>query len=371
MATINKRKSSYFVYFRYRKKRRQISVGKDQALATLLRAVVDRLVELDGDPVSTKLQSQIEMFPDSICQSLSKIFGNKSVTASSQPIEKFCMALAERMTNSNTNRNYKMTIGYLVAYFGAERCMGSILPSEADAFVHHLQNKVSGSTANREIKRTKQFFATAARDSQKTSPFEHVKCSASVNKDRIAYVEKETAESVLKHLDVQDRLVFALARFAGFRLMSEPLELKWSNVKWGDDKIIVFSPKDKRLRGVPISKQLLPHLRDAYEHAEEGGPDSAITKYGSGSRHSSLEDWRNNARSSFYKRVKTICIQQNIKLWPRLLHSLRASWINDLESLGIRPTAISDWVGNTEAVRINHYSKVNDQDFESFRSLDC
>ena len=74
--------------------------------------------------------------------------------------------------------------------------------------------------------------------------------------------------------DVTWRLFVALGRYGGFRVPSEACSLRWQDVLWDQDKIVVQSPKGERYgkgeRIIPMFPELRPILEEAFDQAREG-----------------------------------------------------------------------------------------------------
>ena len=83
------------------------------------------------------------------------------------------------------------------------------------------------------------------------NPFSSKRISTSLPKPKQKeFVEHEFAAKIIDHLpDAQWRLLFALARWGGLRIPSEPRLLTWNDVNWDELNITVASPKTERHEG--------------------------------------------------------------------------------------------------------------------------
>lgn len=77
--------------------------------------------------------------------------------------------------------------------------------------------------------------------------------------------------------------MFALARFGGLRCPSEVLSLRWGDIDWARERIIVTSPKtehheDGESREIPLWPELRPYLQDCFDQAQDGS-EYVITDY--------------------------------------------------------------------------------------------
>jgi hypothetical protein len=106
----------------------------------------------------------------------------------------------------------------------------------------------------------------------------------------------------------------------------------------------VRSPKTghcagRESRQVPIFPELLPHLAEAFELADEGG-EFVITRYGSQAA---------NLRTQLQKIIR----RAGLEVWQNL-RSTRET--EQVESFSVHVAAA--WLGNTEAVANKHYLQV-------------
>lgn len=89
---------------------------------------------------------------------------------------------------------------------------------------------------------------------------------------------------MLEHCpDAEWRVMFALVRFGGLRTPSETFALRWADIDWAGGRFKVHSPKTahhegKEFRMVPLFPELLPHLREAFERADDGA-EYVVTRY--------------------------------------------------------------------------------------------
>jgi integrase len=94
---------------------------------------------------------------------------------------------------------------------------------------------------------------------------------------------KETEACLEAAPDLQWRLIIALARFGGLRTPSELVRLRWTDVLWDKERIVVHSPKTegyegKETRVVPLFPELKTLLNEAWE-AEAENSEFVITRY--------------------------------------------------------------------------------------------
>ncbi len=75
------------------------------------------------------------------------------------------------------------------------------------------------------------------------NPFTDVKPGSQTNRARMYFVRAEDSQKVLAACpDAEWRLLFALSRYGGLRCPSEHLLLKWADVDWERNTVLVSSP---------------------------------------------------------------------------------------------------------------------------------
>jgi integrase len=85
-----------------------------------------------------------------------------------------------------------------------------------------------------------------------SNPFSHLKSTTLASPEKFYFVTRIEADAVLDACpDAQWRLIFALGRFGGFRCPSEHLALRWDDIDWENDRMVVHSPKTEHHVGRP------------------------------------------------------------------------------------------------------------------------
>ncbi|MEN6406916.1 MAG: phage integrase SAM-like domain-containing protein, partial [Thermoguttaceae bacterium] len=252
----------------------------------------------------------------------------------------------------------------LLEYFGASKALQTIMEADADAFKQHLIKKgLAMATIAKRLQVCRMMFKAAMRAKYiSVNPFQGVSAPATVRADRFFFVTREMTQKLLDACpDVNWRLFVVLGRFGGFRVPSEACSLRWQDVLWDQNKIVVQSPKGERYgkgeRIIPMFPELRPILEEAFEQAQEGDVYCvekfrrfAVGKTG----------WVNcSLGSRFAKIIK----RAGLVRWPRLFHALRAS--RETELAAEWPLHIvTAWLGNTPKIAMKHYLMVTESDFQ-------
>jgi len=247
------------------------------------------------------------------------------------------------------------TVRYLTAFFGADKPLEDITPGDAAEWRFHLKSKLADNTVRRRCGVAKQFFGAAvSKRLLAGNPFAKLKSTVRGNPAREHFIKADVAQKVFDACpDAEWRLIFALCRFGGLRCPSEVLALTWDDIHWAEGRFTVHSPKTehhpgKESRKVPLFPELLPHLREAFEQAEDRAV-YVITRY----RHSNQ-----NLRTQLCRILR----KAGLTPWPKLFQNLRST--RQTELVKTRPIhVVCEYMGNSQAVAMEHYLQVTDEDY--------
>ncbi|WP_145383180.1 N-terminal phage integrase SAM-like domain-containing protein [Botrimarina mediterranea] len=281
-----------------------------------------------------------------------------------QLVEKYRAAKHGRCKES-TIANNEQAFKAVLRVFGADTPVTKITPADAMRFESELRKadpktgkKLADATVRKRcsIAGTLFLFAVMSEVIDR-EPFKRAGVArASVATDHLRMIPDADARKVMAELpDAQWRLLFALSRWGGLRVGSEPRLLTLSDVLWDKQRILVRSPKTEHHKGhdcrhVPIFPELVAPLLEAQEAAEPGEP--LLLPFLVGRTDASL-------RKPLLAAIK----RAGLKTWPRLWHNLRATRQTELEQH--HPThVVCAWMGNSQQVANRHYLMVTDGDFE-------
>ncbi len=182
-----------------------------------------------------------------------------------------------------------------------------------------------------------------------------MKTAVTGNKAREYFLSRQDAEKLLGACpNIEWKLIFALARFAGLRTPSETLLLRWPNIDWERGRMLVRSPKTEHHPGgasrlVPIFPELRPLLMEAFEMAEPG-TEFVIAKH---------RVMGANLRTHLLR----IMEKAGVKPWPKLFQNLRSTRQTEL-CQDWPEHVVCAWLGNSRLVAREHYLQVTDEHFE-------
>ncbi|WP_437188565.1 tyrosine-type recombinase/integrase [Planctomicrobium sp. SH668] len=264
----------------------------------------------------------------------------------------------------STRTVWKRCHKHLVRFFGADRLIATIDTGEAKDFRQHLLSRdMVENTVRKMCSVASQFFSDAAdRGIVVTNPFHNkaIPRTTRENRSRDFFITREMAYRVLEACpNAEWRLLFALSRFGGLRCPSEHLAMKWADVRWDQERIIVSSPKTEHHEGksqrvIPLFPELRPYLLAAWEEAGEKS-EFVISRYRS-------------AESNLRTQLIRIINSAGLASWPKTFHNLRASRETELaESFPMH--VVCAWIGNNPVIASKHYLQVTDDHFS--RAVDA
>jgi integrase len=248
---------------------------------------------------------------------------------------------------------YRQVRKRLVDYFGENRRLADITVGEAKQWRRHLlKNGIREATANRSASTASQFF-TAAIELKVIidNPFSSLPKVVRGNHDKYHFIDRSTIEKVIEACPSAEwRLLVGLARYAGLRIPSEAVLLKWEDISLDSNTMTITSPKTahhgKGIRACPIFPGLLPLLEDARETA----PAESVFV---------LQHYRNptqNLRTHFQRIIKKAGVEPWVKLWQ----NLRSSCATELADK-YPEHVLTKWLGNTPKIAKEHYLQVTDE----------
>ncbi len=352
-------------------KRHSIRLGKiSQRNAEAIKTRVERILEsqLARQPLDADTALWLGEIDDSLHSKLAR--AGLVESREKKAVKTLGVFLADYVTSRidvkpATQEVWRQVILNLNNHFGADCDLTSINEGHADDFKMFLiSERLAPTTIHKRLQFVRMFFQSAKKKKLiLENPFAETSAPAGSPKDRQRFITVEDTEKLLAVANPTWRTIIALARFGGLRCPSEVLSLRWEDVLWDSEKIVVTSPKTehhagKENRVMPLFPELLPILLEAAELAEEGAEYVVGGNYRQASQGPS--GWRNsNLRTQFGRIIKRAGLQP----WPRLFQNLRAS--RETELVREHPIhVVTSWLGNTPTIAVKHYLQVTDADFE-------
>ena len=272
----------------------------------------------------------------------------------------------------NSTANYERAKRCMIDYFGADRMLDSIKPSDASDWrvwmltERNLRDKgkkgLADETVRRRCGRAKTLYREAIRRGfVKDNPFSHLVSTCRGNVKRQEFIPSATIEDCINAAPCRDwRTIIALCRFGGLRCPTEVLGLQWSDVNLPEGHLTIRAPKTEHtikggIRVCPIFPELRPHLEAAWDAAMEGAT-RVITRY---------TNPKQNLRTTFEK----IITRAGHKPWLRLFQKLRAT--RETELLAKFPAKdVAEWLGNSVPVAMMPYAMATRESFERAKTTE-
>ncbi|MCA3004903.1 MAG: site-specific integrase [Phycisphaerales bacterium] len=248
------------------------------------------------------------------------------------------------------------------AHLGATTPVELVTPEQAERFAAAMAEQgLARATIAKRVAVARQVFAKAAKWGWiARDPFDGVKAGSQANPDRLHYVSAEVFERVLAEVrDPELRLVLCLGRYAGLRLPSEVVGLKWSDLSdWSRSPLTltIRSTKTETTRVVPVVPRLARELLAGWERAAEGAEYV-------------LGDRRRGGCLNWRRGLEWACSRAGVKAWPRLLHALRGSFCTDI-SARFPSHLARQWCGHSEQVAVGHYLSTLESDLAKACAMD-
>ena len=269
-----------------------------------------------------------------------------------------------------TVTTWKQSERLLLEYFPSDKPLESVTAGDAEDFRNYLLTRsgakcgarkakpLSEATTRRRCGCAKGFFAYAvAKGIITRSPFDNKKVPTTApNSRQKEFIAPDTANQVMKQFPSAEwRLLFALARWGGMRVPSEPESLRWTDIDLERMRINFRCPKTehhdgKDRREIPIFPELVEPLQVVFEQAQLG-------------EEYVLPFLRRVTGTALRKPMLAAMKAAQVKSWPKLWNALRASRVTELrESF---PSHVVDaWLGHDDKVARKHYAQTLDQHYD-------
>ena len=265
-------------------------------------------------------------------------------------------------TKKSTQAAWKAAHDSLIEHFGKDRQLRSITKGDALEWRRKIAKGRAENTVRKRTAIAKTLFTAALNHELiDRNPFDGLPSAMVENRDRMAFVTPADSEKVLKACPSHDwRCIFALARWGGLRCPSEVLALKWGDVLWGENRMVVTAPKTEHLvgKGTRIVP-LFPELKSVLERAFDAAPDGAEFVVGK------TRDTETNLRSQMLKIIK----RAGVKPWPKTFQNLRSTRATELADRYPEHVATA-WLGHCAKVAKVHYWQVTEDHFATASSAD-
>ena len=368
---------------RWDNKRKRIRLKKrSRQEAEAFRRHVEHLIECFelGTPISRETQKWLAERRDGELSQLA-YYGlcekktYESVEYLGGLLDLYIQDAEKRGCTPSSIESYRKVLQNLEDFFDRSRKIVWMTPEDADRFWDFLnksanrvrQGGLAPSTATKRMEVCREIWSFAQKHGfvnnnifakqrhwkfVHSNPDKHVEVSAAVVRKIIAACP-----------DHEFKFIVALSRWAGVRVPSEVLSLRWGDILWdsGAGKMWIHSQKTKRYAGkekrlVPIFPEVRPHLQHLWDSAKEGEEKIIV-------RHRYYDKKTGMPRNVDYsERLKRYCHLAGVLPWVKPWTNMRSTRETELKNEFGLETACN-WIGNTPKVAREHYLQVTEDEF--------
>lgn len=359
------------LFYQLMNKRSSISLGKiseDEARKTL--GHVEHLISCirNNSPIHATTDRWLSGLDDTTYGKLANagfVAPRKSLSKSKRVglvewIDRYIDSRADVKPTSRTT--YYRAKKHVEEYFGKSMRIDEVTRTHAAKFQRWLTEKgnrrnvregvtgLADGTVRSTIGKLKLFFKAAVRDGLvDENPFADLASAIHENADNFHFVEASIIEDCIAVAESTDwKTILALGRYAGLRIPSELVRLRWEHVDFAEGKVIIHASKTERHRGkgrreCPLFNKLAAHLLAA-KNDPDADPEFVISS-------PKLRTPEVNLREGFLRHLKAA----GHAPWPNLFQNLRKSRATELDQEGWTEKAICSWLGHGPNVLRKHY----------------
>jgi len=286
---------------------------------------------------------------------------------------------------------FKTSKNLILDFFGEGTSIEKISVDDAVAFRLKLElelekkkngkKKYAEATIAKIIGHCRQVFNLAKRRKLiADSPFETVKKGSQRNPARLYPVSMGEYQQLLEGCtNAKQRLIIALARIGGLRIVSELCGLRWSEIDWAEKWFWVHSPKTEHHEGgdkrkVPLFPELERRFEELYETLPEKCDDLVFPE------ESDIPPTI-NPKKSLSSWIHKVAKRAGVKLWEKPFQNMRSTratelrkkrpahevnrWLGRTQEVAEEQLAldVNCWLGHTQKVAEDHYIQELPEDF--------
>jgi hypothetical protein len=291
-----------------------------------------------GDTLPLELMQRISKLPKRVQGSIERLGLISSVLdlTLQEFFERF--AKTKEALKPKTLKFYDDWYKRFYRYFGKTTMVSTITSDVAKKFAEYCDDNLSPCTIYRGLGACRTIFSMAVTLRIVTeNPFEGIILGERKNELRQFYVTRELLNKVLEYcIDDRDKLIIVLARFAGLRIPSELVKLRFCD--FSNNVIRVHEETKTGSREVPLFKE----VRQVFERLS-GAPDEFVFP---GPYSAEWYPWC---------MLSDTIERANLERWQKLFINMRSSCITDLDDLGYSEKTLDAIFGNSAEVRRIHY----------------
>ena len=376
MATLHKRPGATpgyeILFFDTNGKRLTIYLGGrryNETTAREVKKIVEELVFYRDNPDQIPREStlkRIREFSDDIQQKLAKV-GLVKVTPT-HTVRELWDTFQKQKTDveESTMTTYEAANDRFFAFFKGNELLTELTSATMQRWKTYLRTEIprerstgrglAESTVAGTLTKTKAVFNWAVRVGWlDKSPLDGVGRGSYRNESKDRFVTMDEYRRLLDACPCQEwRVIITLARIGGLH-PCEILTFRWSDIDEENNRFQVFNAKLKRYDGlykreVPIFPEVAAELRQLRATPDNQDTEHVINRY------------PRRERSNLGTEFSRIAKRAGIGLIPRPFDNMRASRSTEIyKEYG--PKAENRWIGHSDAVALQHYLMVTDDDY--------
>lgn len=257
---------------------------------------------------------------------------------------------------------HEQTAKYLKGFFGEDRRLDQISRYDAREFKSTLARgelarvnerkhpTLSPRTVDLHIRIARTTFNRAVDDDLIIyNPFDRLSGGLPPVEKDWHYVSLDEFNKLIEACPNQGwKTLLGLCRLAGLR-QGEALSLRWRDVDWKKNRLMVWAQKTKRRRVVPIAPELLPILREALTGAPAGGATVV----------------HDVTAPNVWRDFGVIRKRAGTPKYTKWCHTLRKNRESDWINGGFPFHVVVEWMGHSDEVARQHYLRVNEADIDA------
>ncbi len=251
--------------------------------------------------------------------------------------------LSEKRHLRSVSKYEQQLRDYIVPALGTKPLV-ALSREDCQNFYHDRLDKISTSTANGELACLKSLLSLAVEKGRcAANPAYGVKVTKPNNhRDRI--LSPDETDRLFEAADTCNEFVrpfFYLCYYTGAR-RDEILRLRWSDIEFGNQRLIIRESKTGEGRDVPMASHLIRELR-RWKHV--GGPSQWVLP-----KPSDLSE----RIAAIYNGWESLCRQAEVEgVTP---HTLRHNLVSRLQAHGVAPRVVMDITGHKCIQTLMRYS---------------
>jgi len=232
-------------------------------------------------------------------------------------------------------------------------------PEAAHDFYHVflVELEIADTYRNKTARIIREFFGKAVEfELINRNPFRGIKISSNADRSRQVMIDRKSIHEIIgKASDIRWRCLLGFAGLCGLRTRSEIAAIRWENVNWDDNTMIIPKGKTKQ-RTCPIFGDFRPYLEDYHALAISNDPLTVLQ----GPVFPNCP-----SQTQLTARLNRTVAKAGLQPWHKPWINLRSSCESHLilvDRFDIE--TVSAWLGNSPNIVRKHYLQFIGEDID-------